>query len=139
MIRYELRLDSAIFDEAERRQRFARFPRRQARDFKNLTKKRIIQSKPSGRLYRRRSGTGFQRFHQASARGQRPAIDTGTLLNSIKDRRIGEYQAEAFAGAEYAQYLQSERLNRPIMSERDAREAQAKANREAIALIGTVI
>jgi len=41
------------------------------------------------------------------------------------------------AGAEYAKYLQSERLDRRIMDEADRAEAQAKANRNAIALVDT--
>lgn len=114
------------------------FIRRQAKDFTQLTKRRIIESKPSGRLYARKRGVGFTRSHRASARGQRPAIDSGKLLNSIKDRRISETSAESFAGAYYAEYLQSERLNRPIMSDQDAAEAQQKANRDAITFLTTL-
>lgn len=132
------KLDSQIFNGTARRQAFANFVGRQAKDFKAVTKRRMIESKPAGRLYPRKRGAGFRRFHRASARGQRPAIDTGKLLNSIEDRRFGEFKAEVFAGAEYAKYLQSERLDRPIMDERDAGEAQAKFDREAVQMIRTL-
>lgn len=134
-----VRLESPLFNKAGRSQTISNFVRKQSRDFKNLTKRRMLQSKPTGRLYARKRGAGFTRFHQASASGQRPAIDTGTLLNSISDRRIGAFKAEAFAGAAYAKYLQSARLNRPIMSDRDKAEARAKANRDAITMLKTVI
>mgnify|MGYP000891393801 FL=1 len=132
------KLDSKIFQGTARRQAFANFVGRQAKEFKSLSKARMIRSKPAGRLYPRRRGANFRRFHRASARGQRPAIDTGKLLNSIEDRRLGEFKAEVFAGAEYAKYLQSERLDRPIMDERDAGEAQAKFDREAVQMIRTL-
>lgn len=138
-MRINVELDSPIFKEPQRRQAFSNFARRQAKDFKNLTKRRMLQSKPTGRLYKRRRGPGFTRSHQASAYGQRPAIDTGKLLNSIKDRRLDEFSAEAYAGAEYAKHLQSEGLNRPIMSDSDIREAQRKANRDAIAMLRAVL
>jgi hypothetical protein len=126
-----VQLDSKIFDKAFREQTVQNFVSRQARDFKVLTKQRIIESEPAGRDYARKRGAGFQRFHRASARGQRPAIDTGKLLNSIDDQMISPTVAEAFVGAEYAEFLQSERLDRPIMDENDAQEAEAKMLRDA--------
>lgn len=122
--------DSAVFNRQKLRQAVASFIIRQTKDFKNLSKRRMIDSQASGRLYRRKKGVGFTRSHRASARGQRPAIDTGKLLNSINDRRIGDFSRIVSADAEYAPYLQSERLGRRIMDDRDTAEAQAKANRE---------
>lgn len=129
---------SKIF-KRERRQTIASFISRERRDFKNLTKRRIIDSKASGRLYRRKGGQGFKRSHRASARGQRPAIDSGKLLNSIQDKRRNDFSGEVFAGADYAKYLQSEKLNRPIMVDSDVDEAQAKANRNGLATVKTLL
>lgn len=131
----KINFSSQIFDKTARRQSLANFISRQAKDFKDLTKRRMIESKPLGRLYSRRRGIGFTRAHRASARGQRPAIDTGVLLNSIRDRKTNEMTSEVFAGAAYAEYLQSERLNRPIMSDADAKEAQTKAVLDAHSLL----
>jgi hypothetical protein len=132
------KLNSQIFKAVPRRQAIANLVGRSARDFKNLTKRRIIESRPAGRLYPRRRGAGFTRAHRASARGQRPAIDTGKLLNSIRDKRNAEFRAEAYAGAEYAKYLQSEKLKRPIMSERDAAEAERKMLRDSEVTVGNL-
>ena len=107
--------DSAVFNRQKLRQAVASFIIRQTKDFKNLSKRRMIDSQASGRLHRRKNGVGFTRSHRASARGQRPAIDTGKLLNSINDRRIGDFSRIVSADAEYAPYLQSERLGRRIM------------------------
>lgn len=127
MFRTVTTLNSSIFKDTPRRQAVANGIRRHTREFKNLTKQRILKSKAAGRQYSRRGGAGFRRFHRASAYGQRPAIDTGRLLNSIQDKSTGEFSAEAFAGAEYAQFLNDPNgLNRPIMSERDAKEEEPK-------------
>src|SRR5690606_13083646 len=136
-VRVSNKFTSKIFNITERRQSLSSFVGREAKDFKNLTKRRQIESQPAGRLYRRRGGPGFTRSHRASARGQRPAIDTGRLLNSIQDKRLSETSVQVAAGGEYAKYLQSERLDRRIMDEADRAEAQAKANRNAIALVDT--
>lgn len=139
MIKTTVKLDSQIFKDVSRRQAVSNLVGRNAKDFKNLTKRRMIESRPTGRLYRRSRGAGFIRSHRASAKGQRPAIDSGNLLNSVQDKRTGEFTAEASVGAEYAKYLQSRRLKRPIMSDRDAAEAQAKLNRDGEQAIGTLV
>lgn len=129
-----INLEADIFNTTAVKQSLTAFIRRQGKDFKDLTKRRMINSTPTGRLYRRKSGAEFIRSHRASARGQRPAIDTGKLLNSIQDRRLSETSVEVYAGAEYAGYLQSKRLGRRIMDAADAAAAQAKMGRDAIAL-----
>jgi hypothetical protein len=53
------------------------------------------------------------------------------LLNSIQDERQSETSVVVSADAPYAKYLQSPSLDRPIMSDRDAAEAQAKMIRNA--------
>lgn len=64
----------------------------------------------SGRIY----GT-----HQASAPGEMPAVDTGTLVGSIAvDAQRGRLWAEVSAGAEYAAHLEYGTVNmaaRPFM------------------------
>lgn len=50
--------------------------------------------------------TGFiykrgNKMHQASAPGEAPAIDTGTLVNSIQSRMTGMSSAEVSVGAAY--------------------------------------
>lgn len=146
MIVVTVKLEAGIFNRTARRQAFANFVGRQAKDYKNLTKTRMIRSKPAGRLYKRRSGAGFRRFHRASAPGQRPAIDTGTLLNAVSDRRVSDYSVTVFIAPRpnprsritadiYAERLQN-KLDRPIMDHLDRAEAQRKFNRESIQMIG---
>ena len=50
-----------------------------------------------------------------SARGNAPAIDTGTLVSSIQYRHIGTGEGKVFTNTEYAQRLEL-RLDRPFMS-----------------------
>lgn len=132
-------LNSDIFQDVPRRQAVSNLISRSARELKNLTKQRMVRSTPTGRLYARRGGSGFRRFHRASARGQRPAIDTGKLLNSIQSKTLGEFKAATVAEAPYAKYLQSERLNRPILSAKDRDEAQLKLNRDAITMAASLV
>jgi HK97 gp10 family phage protein len=62
----------------------------------------IIRGKKSGRTYRRRGVT-----HVASAPGEPPAADTGTLHNSIKvTPNFTRLQAVVNAGASYAKALE---------------------------------
>ena len=50
-----------------------------------------------GRIYKRRTVT-----HQASAPGEAPAIDTGTLVNSFQKKTIDTMHAEIYSDMEYA-------------------------------------
>jgi hypothetical protein len=128
-------LESKIFDKTVREQKRLSFVTQQAKEFKRLTQTRMIDSPAAGAIVDRRRvgrfGAGFERRHRRSARGQRPALETGTLVNAVDDRPIGPGIVEVFIeprpnsetgkpASEYAEYLQSERLNRPIMDERDA-------------------
>lgn len=68
-----------------------------------VTEMRRLMSLPkSGRAYRR----GRTSIHIASAPGQAPAVDTGTLTNSIDFQMQGELQAVVSVNAEYAAYLE---------------------------------
>ena len=136
-------LTSAVFNDVTRRQLKSGFVSRQATDFKNLTKRRMIESVPAGAFYGRskKSDVASRRLgHRASAKGQRPAIDTGNLLSAVTEGRISEDVAEVFIAPQtnalnrtpadrYAEILQT-KLDRPIMSTGDAAEAQRKIVRE---------
>lgn len=133
-------LNSMVFKYAQRRQAKSAFIGRQAKDFKNLTQRRMIAGPQTGRRYTRRRGAGFVREHVASTVGQRPAPDTMTLVNAVNDKRLTETSAEVFIGPKinptngtvadvYADILQN-KLNRPIMTASDAEEAQQKMVRE---------
>lgn len=55
----------------------------------------------SGRIYKR-----GQKIHQASAPGEAPAIDTGTLVNSIQVADYGRAGAMVSTNTEYADVLE---------------------------------
>lgn len=64
--------------------------------------RRLIQDTPkTGRIYKR-GGVS----HQASAPGESPANDAGTLAESIQARMTGYIQGEVEPTAEYADYLE---------------------------------
>lgn len=125
---------SPIFNTNQLRETLSRIPMESARKFKDSTKRRQIESRPQGELVEKRSGAGFRRFHRASRRGQRPSPDTLTLVNATTSERTGEFSAETFIAPKvnpenkelasvYAERLQNN-LDRPIMSEQDAKLAQ---------------
>jgi hypothetical protein len=64
-------------------------------------KKRIQRGPKTGRVYSR--GTVS---HRASAPGQAPATDTGTLASSITYRKVGLMTAEIESRLDYAYYLE---------------------------------
>lgn len=64
--------------------------------------KLILQGAKTGRVYRRRGV-----LHQASAPGQPPASDTGTLVNTRRiESNDQELRASLIFSAEYAAYLE---------------------------------
>jgi HK97 gp10 family phage protein len=64
--------------------------------------KRAIQRGPkSGRVYNRRGVT-----HQASAPGQAPATDTGSLVSSITFKQVNRLTAEVESRLDYAAFLE---------------------------------
>lgn len=106
------------------------------------------KSVPTGKLYKKGSFSGRNKIggvkasgrgtkvHRASARGQRPAIDTGKLNRSTKKKRLGAFKGEVTTvaknkGFDYAEHLQ-EKMDRPIQDERDAKvgEKMLQANME---------
>ena len=119
-----LNLDSPIFTLERLRGAANDALTRTAKEFKDATKQKMVRGPHTGRLYRRKRGQSFRRSHRASAPGQRPSPDTGKLLNSVSDKRVGELTHEVSANTPYAPILQ-DKLDRPIMDEQDAREAEA--------------
>ncbi len=139
-------LESKIFDKTVRQQAVTNLISRQSRDFRDKTKGNMIESRPTGHLYRRKGGAGFRRSHIASSIGQRPSPDTLTLANAVTQKMTGDTTAEVFiaervnpvngqAASKYAEILQT-KLERPIMSPADAEAAQAELDRKAEALAG---
>lgn len=155
-LRVEIELDSLVFEKNARGQKGTAFVSRQARDFKTLTKQRQIAGPHTGAVVSRGSGDGFRLRHQQSARGERPAPDTFTLVNSIEDQPAtivrGFARGTSFPTA-FEVFIQ-ERINprngapssyygerlqvalgREIMTEADALEAERKMELEAGAFL----
>jgi hypothetical protein len=141
-------LTSPIFDKAKRGRAFSNFISKQAKDFKVLTKERMVRGPQTGRLYARKRGANFRRSHRASARGQRPAVQTGLLLNAVSDRRISDTHSQVYIAekvssggtttTKYAEILQTKR-GRPIMDKLDARQAEVKMRKEGDVLVKSLV
>lgn len=136
---------SLLFDKATRRRTIGNLVSRAARDFKRLTQERMIRGPHSGRLYAKKRTASARRSHRASAKGQRPSPDTMTLVNAIASRRKLELVSEVYiaektnpsngtVASEYGERLQND-MNRPIMSEADAFQAEYKLRQDAELLI----
>ena len=104
-------------------------------EFVDYIKEEQVKSSPAGKLYKRGSFSGRNKIggvrasgkgtkiHRASAKGQRPAIDSGKLNRSTRKKRLGAFKGEVTTiaknkGFDYAEHLQ-EKLDRPIQDERD--------------------
>jgi len=75
--------------------------------------KEIQRGNKSGRLYQRGSKT-----HQASAKGEAPATDTGALVSSLQLRGAGSTTMHVFTRLNYAPFLEfgtSKMGERPFM------------------------
>lgn len=79
--------------------------RKTAGDIEAAAKQSIQAGDKTGKVYHL---TNPKRIHQASAPGQAPATDLGTLVNSIQtvDTQRGDGEAEVVVGAEYGLYLE---------------------------------
>lgn len=114
----EPNLNSAVFNDIQVEEVIARMLTRLAKRFKNDRKTAMATDAHTGRIYSRGSGAGFRHYHQASARGQSPAVDTFNLTNSIKDEKTAILSHRVFiddAQAPYGKYLQDrDILDRPI-------------------------
>lgn len=111
---------SGIFDNAKVKQAASNAISKTLVEFAAYVKKEQVESTPTGRLYRRKSGSNFRRSHRASAKGQRPAIDSGKLLNSTKKNKVSELKGEVTTiakrdGFDYASQL--EKMGRHIQDD----------------------
>lgn len=115
-----------------------------AKYYEAETRQRILSSVPSGRLYKRRGG-----FHRASAKGQRPAVDTANLLRSFRTRELSMLRQIVEVapnrnprnGAKadfYAAILQFKR-DRKIMTDDDAKQAEKVLDREVAKAVRRLI
>ncbi|MBS1797455.1 MAG: hypothetical protein JSS81_26770 [Acidobacteria bacterium] len=128
-----LSLNNPLWKTPERRRILDKAVRQSAAELESLIKRKILDSSPAGKVYRRgaifKSGaaadrklnrTRFKRkffslfdekfavafeFHRASAPGQPPAVSTGGLLNSIRARALGELKAQVATAQKYAAAL----------------------------------
>jgi hypothetical protein len=114
----EPNLDSAVFNDATVEEVISRMLNRVAKRFKNDRKQAMATDTHTGRIYSRGGGAGFRHYHQASARGQSPAIDTFNLTNSLKDEKTAGLSHRVYVDdlqAPYGKYLQDpDILDRPI-------------------------
>lgn len=129
-----------IFDKAKLTQALSNAVTKTLVEYAEYVRTEQKESQPSGKVYRRKGGKGFRRSHRASAKGQRPAIDSGKLLNSTKHKKTGQLKGEVTTiakskGFDYAEHLQ-EKMGRPIQDDRDAKvgEKMLKKNAEAALL-----
>ena len=120
-------LDSPIWNQSEVEQIVSNGLTRLAKRFKQKTVDNMIMSTPSGVLYApgfSGQGAGFRRYHQASARGERPAPDTMNLVLSVSDEKVSSFEHDVFVDdnrAPYGRWLQNPAgLNRPIATLVDA-------------------
>lgn len=90
----------------------------------------------TGRIYRLNAGPGFTRFHQASARGERPAQNTGALINAIDDRKVSINVHEVFIDddrAPHGKWLQNPAgLDRPTFKQGDTSEFMDSEGKQEI-------
>lgn len=128
---------SGIFDKRKSEQELRNAISRATRIFAAYVPQQQVQETHTGVLYKRASGAGFRRSHRASARGQRPAPDTGKLLKSTTHKMTGELTGEVTTvakrgGFDYAAQLEN-KMGRPIQDHpKDIKKAQEILDREAI-------
>jgi hypothetical protein len=128
--------NSKIFQAAERERLAADLVQEMARDFRDLTKRRMFpDGHQTGAEARRRDGSRFKR----SRRGERPAKDSGALIEGIEDRQLSEFSVEVVStatrdGFDYPEHLQKD-LERLIITDADREEAQAELTRRAEAAV----
>ena len=120
-------LNSPVWHDLQRADVISRCLTRLAKRFKMERIEAMVAGPHTGRLYKPQlggPGTGFQRFHQASARGQHPAPDTTNLINSVEDLKLAMLQHAVYvddAKAPYGKWLQDpDVLDRPIATLIDA-------------------
>jgi hypothetical protein len=114
------------------------------REFAAYVPDQQIKGKASGKLYKRSGGKNFRRSHRASAKGQRPAPDSGKLSRSTKHKMTGRLSGEVTTIAksrnfDYASQLQ-EKMDRPIQNApEDLKKAQEILDRNAEKAVKSLI
>lgn len=141
----DLKLDAGIFDSAKRKRVFSNVAMRSARNMKESLRKKMVDSKPSGRIEHYEDensrGRGFHRRFRRSARGQRPAVETTTLSSAFEAKRTGDFSAivdiadhinpkNGESAKDYGARLQEE-MGRLVMTKEDAAEAEKDFNRRS--------
>ncbi len=140
----KLKLDAGIFNAPERKRVFSNLPMRAAREMKESLRKKMIDSRPAGRVViyegENSRGTGFGRRFRRSARGQRPAPETTTLSSAFQAKRTGDNSAvvdiadkinprNGESAKDYGAELQSD-FARLVMTPEDVSEARESFNRD---------
>lgn len=129
-----IKLD-AIFDKTKRDRAASGAVKKAAKRFTVYVPDQQKKSKATGKIRRRGSGRGFTHSHRASAKGQRPAIDSGKLLRGTKDKVISQFVVEVTTiakreGFDYADHLQN-KMDRPIQdAPEDLKAAQRMLDEE---------
>ena len=149
----KLTLSNPLWQTTERRAILDKAVQQSGAELENLIKRKILDSTPRGRLYRRgainraaskkTSGLGLRRvannpkrviagvtFHRASAKGQPPAVDKGELLNATRSKKTGEMRNKVANSKKYAPILDDPNgLDRPFFqSTADEFKAKFKQN-----------
>lgn len=109
-------LNSPVWNDLQRKEIASRCLTRLAKKFKQERRDAMAFDSHTGIIYRRGSGDGFRRYHQASARGQSPAVDTGNLINSLVDNKLSLLQHEVAVDDSRAAY--GKWLNDPAVLDR---------------------
>lgn len=119
-------LNSPVWDDLKQSDIVSRCLTKLAKRFKSERVDAMVAGPHTGILYRRPGPTGAQRFHRASARGERPAPDTTNLINSVEDQKLSPTQHTVYvddAKAPYGKWLQDEgNLDRPIANLQDGED-----------------
>lgn len=72
-----------------------------------------MEEPKTGRLYARKKGESFLRFHRASAPGESPAKDTGAYSRSLEVVRKSSVEAAIETNLDYPEILETKK-NRPL-------------------------
>lgn len=122
-------LNSPVWNDLQRAEVVSRCLTRLAKRFKTERVAAMVAGPHTGVLYKPKlggPGPGFNRFHRASARGERPAPDTTNLINSVEDLKLATLQHAVYVDdskAPYGKWLQDpDVLDRPIATLADAEE-----------------
>lgn len=142
-IKTTVRLSSKMFSAPALLRVLDRALEKTAKEHVESTRSLITSSVPSGRLYKRRRG-----FHRASARGQRPAVDTGNMLASFRATKVmrtwvvdvapNPNPRSRVSARKYAEILQSPYGARKIITRKDAKDFEKVLSANVEAALGAV-